>query len=228
MVEFTRLHRGTWGLLGGLTAVVSKFIAQDLHFVRISIDTRQTEQLYGMVASYALLTIGLCFLGIVLAIASKESSEMKLLAIAVSAPALITTWLGGATPDTTGATKHVVEIIMPISSAAAAETTVEKPQATTSGFWEGFKIPFGIGKDEQRYRVIVGSFKDPAAAAAKAEQINKIDPSLKATVGDKRLFNDFYPVVVGGYAVYPEARALKDKVSEKLDTDDVYLAPYQF
>jgi SPOR domain len=223
MIEFTRLHRGTWGLLGGSAAVVSKFIAQDLHFVRISIDTRQTEQLYGMMASYALLTIGLSFLGIVLAIASRENSEMKLLAIAVSAPALITTWLGGAIPDTQ---KHAALFLWPITSAEAAEQTAK--QSSASAFWEGFKIPFGIGKDEQRYRVIIGSFKDPAIAAAKADQVNKIDPSLKASVGDKRMFNDYYPVVVGGYAVYPEARALKDKVADKLGIDDVYLAPYQF
>jgi len=89
-------------------------------------------------------------------------------------------------------------------------------------------LPLGYGKDEQRYRVIVGSFKDEIAAAKKAEQINKIDPALKASVGDKRMFNDYYPVVIGDYRAYPEARALKDKVSEKLNTDDVYLAPYRF
>ena len=178
-----RLHRGNWGSSSaGLIAVVSKFIAQDLYFVRISIDTRQFEQLYGMVASYALLTIGLCFLGVVLAIASRENSEMKLLAIAVSAPALITTWLGGATPDTSAATKRVAEIVLPIASAEAAEANSTKSQAS-SGFWEGFKIPFGIGKDEQRYRVVVGSFKDPAAAAAKAGSgsIRLIQPSRRAS-----------------------------------------------
>jgi hypothetical protein len=226
MIEVSRVQRGVWGAVGGLVAVGSKYMAQDHYWTRVMIDTRAYDQIPGLIVFYVGLIIVLCFFGVVFAIASKENNEMKLLAIAISAPALITTWLGGVSPDTSSSrAKRVAEYVMPISSAQAAEAN---SKAGSSGFWEGFKIPFGIGKDEQRYRVVVGSFKDPSAAAAKAEQINKLDPTLKATVGDKRLFNEYYPVVVGGYAVYPEARALKEKVSEKLNTDDVYLAPYQF
>jgi hypothetical protein len=74
---------------------------------------------------------------------------------------------------------------------------------------------------------VVGSFKDPGAAAVKAMQINKVAPTWKVTVGERRLFNEYYPVVIGGFAPYPAAKALKDQVSEKLGTDDVYLAPSQ-
>src|SRR5260370_37548431 len=126
----------------------------------------------------------LCFWGGEFAKASRENHEMKLLAIAISAPALVTTYMGGGKAEipTLRATS---EYISPISSAQAAENSDSNP--TSSAFWNGFLLPLGYGKDEQRYRVIVGSFKDEVAAAKKAEQINKIDPALKASVGDKRM-----------------------------------------
>jgi hypothetical protein len=229
MVEFSRFQRGVWGVIGGIVAVTTKFVGQDIYWLRVLSDTRAADQVHGMIVFYIVLAVVLGFLGIVFAIASRENTEMKLLAIAISAPALVTTYMGGAKAEIPAVSnKAVSEYISPISTAQAADSDSAGSKVSSSGFWNGFLLPLGYGKDEQRYRVVVGSFKDETAAAKKAEQINKIDPTLKASVGDKRIFNDFYPVVVGDYAAYPQARALKEKVSEKLDTDDVYLTPYKF
>jgi hypothetical protein len=140
----------------GAVAVGSKFIAQDHYWLRVFIDTRAYDRIPGMVVSYIVLLIVLGLLGAVFAVASKENQEMKLLAIAVSAPALITTWLGGTKPpETPTLTRAPFEWLSPISPALAADKSI----SVSTGFWDGFKIPFGVGKDEARYYVIAGPLK---------------------------------------------------------------------
>ena len=85
MLEFTRLHRGVWGIVGGVVAVATKFLGQDIYWLRVLSDTRAADQIHGMTVFYIGLAIVLCFLGGAFAIASRENHEMKLLAIAISA-----------------------------------------------------------------------------------------------------------------------------------------------
>jgi hypothetical protein len=226
--EFSKFQRLLWGVAGGGVAVAVKFMGQDIYWLRVLNDTRAADQLRGMIVFYIVLTLILCFVGAVAAMASKENSEMKLLVMAISFPALATTYMGGAKADI-GSSLGKLTSLSIIGSAQAADATI--PSASTSNsskFWEGFLLPLGYGKDDQRYRVVVGSYKDKTAAEAKAADINKTDPSLNASVGDRRLFNDYYPVVVGKYAVYPQASALKAKVKDQLGIDDAYLAPYEY
>ena len=35
MLEFTRLHRGVWGIVGGVVAVATKFLGQDIYWLRV-------------------------------------------------------------------------------------------------------------------------------------------------------------------------------------------------
>src|ERR1700682_797179 len=91
--------RALWGVLGGAVAVFSKYLGQDHYWVRVMIDTREYAQIPGLIFFYVVLLVFLCFLGGVFAVASDETKKLKLLAIAVSAPALITTWLGGTKAD---------------------------------------------------------------------------------------------------------------------------------
>jgi hypothetical protein len=215
--ELTGFWRAVIGCLGGAAAVASKYLGQDHAYYLRMLDQGMQSKIDNIWIGYYIMTPLLVFLGALVAWASYEHHRVKLLAIAVAAPALITTWAGGAT----AATKFTWNIFSP----AYAESSA--PSDQKSSVRDAIKLWFGIGRDEQQYRVVVGSFKDPAAAAVKATQINKTDPTLKATVGERRLFNEYYPVVVGGYAPYPTAKALKDQVSDKLGTDDVYLAPSQ-
>jgi hypothetical protein len=180
----------------------------------------------GLAVFYVGLLIVLCLIGAILAVASEENQKMKLLAIAVSAPAIITTWLGGAKADTSTTAKVITGWVIPITSASAQGTSNQFGSDSNSGFWSGFKIPFGIGKDEQRYRVIAGSFQNTADAERKVEEIKQL--GVKAFVGNPMPGNPYFPVVVSDYLPYPEAAKIKDQVNKLLSINDAYLSPYPF
>ena len=214
-----------WGVLGGIVAVGSKYIAQDHYWVRVLVDTRQYDKIPGLLYFYGGLLLVLCLIGGVFAVASEENKKMKLLAIAVSAPALITTWLGGARADVSVLSNGVQASL--ISQALADDGT----RANNSAFWQGFLLPLGYGKDDSRYRVVVGSFTNRTEAALLAEKINKENPNLGAFVGERQPSNPYSPVIVGGYLPYPEASKLKESISglnAVKDVKDIYLSPYKY
>lgn len=209
------------GALGGIAAAGSKYLGQDHSYYLRMLDQGNQVKIDNLLQGYYVMVPILMIVGAIIAWAASEDNRMKLLTMAVSAPAIITTLAGGETT----ATKWAFDMLAsPAYAQGAVQTTVAKPSVA-----DGIKLWFGIGKDEQRYRVVIGSYKSEGAAVAKAAEANKLlDPTLKAVVGDKKLFNDYYPVIVGGYASYPAARALRAKVSEKLETDDVYLSPFSW
>jgi hypothetical protein len=225
--KLTNRERALWGIVGGVIAVGSKYLAQDHYWLRVFLDTREYDHIYGLAVSYLVMLVILCLIGAALTIASGENKRMNLLAIAVAAPAIVTTWLGGDRADTFTSRKKISEWTTPVTVAQAADTE-RFNWGSSSGFWEGFKIPFGIGKDKQRYRVIAGSYKNPVEAARKAEQITRMAPELEAFVGERQPNNEYYPVVIDGYQLYPDASALKDRVNKLLSIDDAYLSPYPF
>jgi hypothetical protein len=157
----------------------------------------------------------LLFLGAFVAWISYESHRVKLAAIAVSAPALITTWAGGAT----SVTKFSLDFI-PSAYAAENVTRADGPSIV-----DGVKLFFGVGKDDSRYHVIVGSFKSTDEAASLVKKVKSEDPTLNVYVGARAPGNDHYPVVVGDYLPYPEALKLKDKVLKFNSVEDAYLSP---
>ena len=213
------------GVLGGVVAVGSKYIAQDHYWVRVLIDTREYDQIPGLIYFYSVLLFVLCLIGGVFAVASEENKKMKLLAIAVSAPALITTWLGGARADASAFTNGSRAAL--ISQALADDGT----RPNNSAFWQGFLLPLGYGKDDSRYRVVVGSFTNRTEAALLAEKIKKENPSLTVFVGEPQPSNPYSPVIVGGYLPYPEASKLKESISglsSVKDVKDIYLSPYKY
>jgi len=161
----------------------------------------------------------LVFLGALMAWASYESHRVKLLAIAVAAPALITTWAGGAT----SATKFAFSFV---STAYAADAAADSGEKVSIG--NGLKLFFGIGKDEERYHVVAGSYKSKTDAALVAEKIIKKEPLLPVFIGERRPNNEFYPVIVGTYSSYSEAAKIKDKVKDLNLTPEPYLTPYRF
>jgi len=218
--ELSGVWRCVIGSLGGLAAVISKYLGQDhAYYLRLLDLENQQIKIDNLWLGYKIMGPSLLFLGALMAWASYENHRVKLLAIAVAAPALITTWAGGAT----SATKFAFNFVSP---AIAADASVAVNENVTVG--NALKLFFGIGKDEERYRVVVGSYKDRTDAAIVAEKITKRDPSLKVFIGEKRPNNDFYPVIVGGYVPYSEAAKLKDRVKDFSITPEPYLSPYRF
>ncbi|MBX3550247.1 MAG: SPOR domain-containing protein [Xanthobacteraceae bacterium] len=216
----TTKGRVGWGLLGGAVACATKFLGQDLYWFRVFIETRETDKLTGMIASYVVLLIILCFVGSVVAAATLETQKFKLLAIAVAAPAMITTYFGG-----TGGQASKVRLgdFSPISFAHAQE--ISRADARKD-FWEGFLITFGYGKDRSLYRVVVASYKQKGDAEAAAKKFAMKYPDFSFSVAEKRPDNDFYPVIVGEWQLYGDARKLKDFVTTKIGIEDAFLYPY--
>lgn len=229
--DMSNKGRVLWGIAGAIVAVGSKYVAQDHYWVRVWMDTREYDKMPGLIVFYAILLIVLGGIGAIFAVASRETHPMKLLAIAVSAPAIVTTWLGGTKPAAAvqpNMPRAHLEYILPVSSAYAADESILPAVKSSGGFWEGFRTPLGFGKDESRYRVIVGSYKNRTDAAQTVERIKKEDSTLNAFVGERQPNNEFYPVVVGGYLPYPQASELKARVESLSSVKDAYLSPYQW
>src|SRR5574341_507180 len=95
----TTIEKVAIGALGGLAAVCVKFLGQDYHYVVTQASNLARDRVNDLIIGYSVLTPILVFLGGLLTWASDETKRLKLLAIAVSAPALITTWAGGSKPE---------------------------------------------------------------------------------------------------------------------------------
>jgi hypothetical protein len=207
--------RITVGCMGGLAAVATKYLGQDhAYFLRL-LDLDDRVKIANLLFGYEIMAPFLIFLGGLVGWASYENHRLKLLAIAVAAPALITTWAGGATT----ATKFALDLISP---AHAQGTASDAAQASPSAI-EGIKLFFGIGKDEERYRVIAGTFKDRMLAQAKAEAIHKFDPAWNVHVLQPKSGAEQWTVVVGDYLPYPEAKQLKASIVGAKLTNDVFI-----
>ena len=218
--ELSGITRGIIGCFGGLAAVISKYLGQDhAYYLRLLDLGNQQIKIDNLWLGYKIMSPSLVFLGALLAWASYENHRVKLLAIAVAAPALITTWAGGAT----SANKFAFNFVAPAYAADASIDVGEKVSVTN-----GLKLFFGIGKDEERYHVVAGSYKNKTDAALVAEKIIKREPSLNAFIGERRPNNEYYPVIVGDYTSYSEAAKLKDKVKDLSLTPEPYLTPYRF
>jgi hypothetical protein len=218
--ELSVSWRAFWGVLGGAGAVATKFLGQDLYWVQVHLDTREYVRIENLAIIYAIALVGLCFVGAVVAAGSRENNRIKLLAIAVAAPALFTTAAGGASAERT---KRFSDLFG-VSAAHAQTVKKSEAEATSISLTDGVKQFFGIGRDETRYRVIVGSFKDKTQAAITASRLKTALPELNVYVGERQPTNDYFPVMVGDYLRYPDASALKDKAIELTGIKDTYLS----
>ena len=210
------------GVLGGLAAVCVKFLGQDYYSVVTQVANLTSQQILSYKIGYAILTPMLMFLGGLLSWVSDETNKLKLLAISVAAPALITTWSGGAKP------KDMAFHVNPVGIAYAGETekaSTEKNGTVAKTVSDGVKIFFGYGKEVQRYYVIVGSYKTREDALRFVERINRIDKELRAYVGPRVEPNDYYPVVVGDYEPLVKANKLKDRALKLPMIKSAYLSP---
>jgi hypothetical protein len=226
----SNIEKAILGALGGLPAVLVKFIGQDYANVVAHASNLNADQLLAYKVGYGLLTPILMFLGAFVAWLSDEQKRIKVVAIAVAAPAMITTWSGGYKADS-----HAFnDLLVPIAYAQAADSVKGKtspvnPDATTEkGTWlqiqSGVGAFFGYGKEPQKYWVIVGSCKEKDAAQQFADKINAEDKALNAWVGIKLPGNDFYPVIVGNYVFLSEAKELKRRALATKSIKDAYFS----
>ena len=224
------LQRILIGAVGGFLAVLAKFIAQDQSFVAhyASVgDPRLNEIIWG----YAIATPILVFIGAVVAGFTDEINKLKLLSMAVSAPALITTWAGGiAAPPAANPSSHQLGPagwnlpFSPVSTAFAGEATIRVAELST--LQKGVDAFFGGGKGEQRYWVIVGASTDQETARALSQSINQQKPDMKAFVGKRAPGNNLYPVIVGDYVSQAEATRLQSAAAQLSGVTQPYLSMF--
>jgi hypothetical protein len=232
------LQKAVLGAMGGLSAVLVKFLGQDYATVVNNAANLTDEQTMAFKVGYGLLTPILMFLGGFVAWASDETKRMKLIGLAIAAPALITTWAGGQKYDKLASLEMMIpsayaqkaddgrSAVIPAASqpaddkAAGDSSVIDKIQ-------KGVGIFFGYGKEPQRYWVIVGSFRDRDNAQRYADQINKEvggNQELKAWVGIQAPGNPNYPVIVGGYSYLSDARETMKKALALDSVTDAYLS----
>lgn len=218
------------GALGGLSAVCVKFLGQDYALLIEQGSNLSADQWFAFKIGYFILTPILVFLGAVLAWVSDESSRVKLLAIAIAAPAMITTWSGGVkSNEATSLASFSI-----ISTAHAEETdrkdkliTIIDPMKRSAMSWwaagkSGVKMFFGYGKEIKSYYVVAGSFKDKDSAVRHAQAINNKDVTYRAYVG-KKSSNGYYPVLLGEAVTLSRANTLRKTIVGKRVIRDAFL-----
>jgi hypothetical protein len=221
------------GILAGLAAVCVKILRQDLDSIRLWwMSTRPEDivNLQSLFLSYYVLIPVLMFLGGVLCwLGSDETSKIKLFAMGIAAPAIITTLAGGpkepsripAPPISAPGPAGWLE--QQFVTVALAQTNAKDNCASMPSLLQGFRIFFG---EPNRYYVIVAGYKSKAAAEAKAKEVNQEDATMKAFVGKRKPCNEYYPVVVGDYLTEADANKLLVR-AKKLDAaEDPYLSDY--
>jgi len=218
------------GACGGLCAVMVKFLGQDFDLIVQNAAILSADQILSYKIGYGILTPILMFLGAILAWVTDEKKRIKLFAIGVAAPAIITTYSGGVKlADGTSETQLQREKIeFSLITAVHAEATKSMPQdsllqmqeqrsekTAAQQITDGVKIFFGYGKTIKRYWVIVGSYEDEITAQKMVDSINTRDPVLDAFVGIRNA-SGIYPVIVGGASplIEREAYQIKRKALE--------------
>jgi len=221
------------GAAGGFAAVAVKFLGQDFDLVVESFPAWSETKKQSLLIGYMMLTPILMFLGALIAWASEEIKRLKLLAIAIAAPAMITTWSGGERPVNGFAVTSFW-----VSTAVADEIDFEHDTGykvlkdselnanlpTSERLKQGIGLFFGYGKTDKQYRVIVGSFKDRGEAEEFVLSINDEDASLAAFVGLRIPPNEHYPVFVGKLTHLEGAIELKQQVVSIEAVGQAYVA----
>ena len=118
----SNIEKAILGALGGLSAVLVKFLGQDYANVVAHASNLTADQLLSYKVGYGLLTPILMFLGAFVAWLSDEQKRIKVVALAVAAPAMITTWSGGYKVDLLAFN----DLLAPSAYAQAADPVKEK------------------------------------------------------------------------------------------------------
>lgn len=206
------------GVLGGISAVVVKFLGQDYNLVTEQYRLLTSDMIMDLAIAYIILTPLLMFLGGVLAWVSRDANPRQLLAIGVAAPAIITTFAGG-----TKGGEFEAALLAPVTAAHAQAPVEERERTVLDRIEKGVGYFFGYGREVKNYWVVVGSFPDRDQAQKKADEINRESSDLSAFVGFQSK-QGIWPVIVG-YGTYGEAKTIKEKALNLDSVDDAFLSP---
>lgn len=242
------------GGIGGLAAICTKYLGQDHQFVVSALAVDNTDAVLTMAIGYAIIGPILIFLGAVFGWASGEQNKIKLLALGISAPALVTTYAGGQSMFDTRVTAEIRSIesapaiasgpaslpgllspVTPVQAGMVAPGLSPALQADgagtiwlTGGVKESVQLFFGVGKQqalETHYRVIVGSHANRQAAENQARRINAERPSMSAFVGTRADGNPNYPVVLVAEALpRGEANRLRSQAMQLDSINQAYVS----
>jgi hypothetical protein len=221
----THILRLGMGALAGLTATLVKYWSHDHARVFEMILKQQNEEIVRFSMGYSIGLIVLVFLGCISAWIVHEYDFRKMFWVGLSAPSL---FAAGIPPLPAYASVPVqttwIENIG-ISTANAADDMSSRCVGDTA-FVKGFKTFFGVPSERgDRYVVIIGSYRQPERAQARARQINEQEPSLRARVGARACSSDYYPVIVGEPATPDEASKTLSRVLKLDIVEDAYLSP---
>lgn len=215
------------GALAGFTAALVKYISHDHSHVMQLLEMEQQSKVPTLLIGYSVGAIILLILGAVAAWISAENDIRKMFFIGLSAPSLFAAGVPPASqPSIIGTTSAKPSwIIEQIITPAYGQGSVPTECIGDGAFVKGFKLFFGQREQIAGYDVVVGSYRDPKQALAKATAINAEDASFKAHVGPRRCDNDFYPVLVGGVSSLEEAKKLAAKAKTLNSIEDAFVSP---
>lgn len=222
------LNRFAIGALGGFVAAASKVLALDANRLAQLFSEGQADEIAALKATIFITAPLLILLGGIVGWATSEVVPLKLLAIGCSAPALVAPWTTGNINSTAGQ-EALLEVPAFVSTAFAEDNTTQAAPGVSIG--TGLKVLFGLESPQtQNYWVIAGSHTSEDEAQSYADQINAMDPSLEAFVGNRISGNEYYPVIVGGvdgYLPLAEAQTLLDEARElPIIPNSAYLSAY--
>jgi hypothetical protein len=221
------------GATGGLIAIVCKGLFQELPFVMRLIDTDQQGKVVSEMYGFGVLAIGFLALGGFASWYFDEKSRRACFAVGLVGPALLGTLSGGnfsdasRPPPTRGGWN--IEYLLPVSPASAAELLTKSPSEDRGSLWEGLKLVVGVGKDQSRYYVVAGPYKNENDASSLGAKIMKSHPNIPVFLGTPNRKDGSVKLIVGNGLAYSEARSLRDNVKnfpELKDAQDISLTAH--
>ena len=218
------------GAIGGSIAALCKGAFQELPFVMRLIDTDQQGKVVSEIYGFAVFGVALIALGAVASWYFDEKSRRACFAIGLAGPALLGTLTGGNLSDSSRPPPMRggwnIEYLLPVSPASAAEILAKPSSEDKGSLWEGLKLVVGVGKDQSRYYIVAGPYKNENDAAALGSKLMKNHPSIPVFVGTPDRKDGSVMLIVGNGLVYSEARSLRDAVMsfpELKDARDISL-----
>jgi hypothetical protein len=221
------------GGFAGVVAALVKYISHDHPHILELIELDQQSKIPELMIGYAGGAVILFVLGAVAVWWSSETDSLrKMFAIGLSAPALFASALPTTAPQGSipveADHKKASWIIERIISSAYAQQGSYKPDCIgDNAYVKGFKLFLGMKENIQGYRVVIGSYLNPADAAAKVKAVNAEDPTLNASVGLRRCDNDYTPALVGPPIIpsLDDAKKLAAKANKLDVVSDVFISP---
>jgi hypothetical protein len=219
------------GAVAGFVVALVKYAGDDVGYAFKLFDM-ESHELWRQLFGYSMASLFPITLGAIGGWMSTENSPPKIFWVALTAPVILVAAVAGPRSEAphnlpTGKAGWNLEYLSPVSSAYAGEAFAAELAPNSSNpvkrqgedpFVSGFKLFFGYGKDQTRYRVVIHSVEDDKEKAeAIAKRINKeFEQQLPvpATVGERKPLNRFWPIVLNGWTTYAEAKKLEESVSD--------------